>query len=180
MTKVAQLVQNVAAVRNEFIDSIKNINEGQAATKLSTEEWSIIDITEHLFWAEQGALFGMWKILYAMREGKAAKTFESEHKNWTIEKLIEQTWKEKEIVPPMAAPRLGGTLIFWRSSLAGLQSLLEKFGNDLQEDELRLLAHPHPISGDMDFQQRLEFLSFHIKRHQAQVQNIIDSFNGHA
>ncbi|MGG9962195.1 DinB family protein [Ferruginibacter sp. SUN106] len=173
MSTIEQLIHDVAIARNEFIDCIKNINEQQAAFKSSPDEWSIIDNTEHLFWAEQGAIFGMWKILYAIRDGKSERTFESDHKEWPIEKLIEQTWKEKEIVPPMAAPRLGGTLIFWRLSLAGLQPLLENFGKDLQEDELRLQAHPHPISGAMDFQQRLEFLHFHILRHLGQVQSTI-------
>jgi DinB superfamily len=174
MNTIAQLIHDVAVARNKFIALIENINEQQAAFKPLPDAWSITDNTEHLFWAEQGAIFGMWKILYAIREGKAERTMESDHKEWSIEKLIEQTWKEKEIVPPMAAPRLGGTLIFWRLSLSGLQPLLETFGKDLKEDELRLQAHPHPISGAMDFQQRIEFLRFHILRHFVQVQSIID------
>ena len=177
MNTITKLIDDVAMSRNKFIALVENISEAQATIKLSEDEWNIISITEHLFWAEQGALYGMWKILYAIREGKSEKTFESDHKEWPIEKLIEQTWNEKEQVPASAAPRLGGTLVFWKLSLANLQPLLETFGKDLQEDELRLQAHPHPISGAMDFQQRLEFLSFHINRHHAQVQNIIDRLN---
>ena len=176
MNKITQLIQGVAMARNEFIACIENITEQQAAFKASEAEWNIVDITEHLFWAEQGGIYGMWKTLYAIRDGNATRTYESEHKEWSIEKLIAQTWQEKEQVPAVAAPRLGGTLVFWRLSLAGLQSLLDEFGKDLQEDELRLQAHPHPISGVMDFQQRLEFLCFHIQRHQHQVQLIIDKF----
>ena len=51
-------------------------------------------------------------------------------------------------------------LIFWRNALASSQPILEGFGEDLQDDELRVLAHPHPISGPMDFQQRLGVLNF--------------------
>lgn len=174
MNTVQQLIHDVATARDEFIDCIKNINEVQAAFKPSADEWSITDNTEHLFWAEQGAIYGMWKILYAIRDGKAIRTFESQHKEWDIDTLIAQTWKEKEIVPPVAAPRLGGTLAFWKAALSSLQQVLEAFGKDIKEEELRLLAHPHPISGDMDFQQRLEFLRFHIQRHLGQVQSIID------
>jgi len=174
MKKIAQLIHDVAVARNEFIALIENVNEQQAACKPSAEEWSIIDNTEHLFWAEQGGIYGMWKTLYAIRDGKATRTYESDHKEWSIEKIIAQTWKEKEQVPAVAAPRLGGTLVFWRLSLANLQPLLEAFGKELKEDELRLQAHPHPISGAMDFQQRIEFLRFHIQRHRGQVQSIID------
>jgi hypothetical protein len=174
MAKVTQLIHDVTLARNEFIACIENITEQQAAYKASETEWNIIDNTEHLFWAEQGSIYGMWKTLYAIRNGKTPRTYESEHKEWTLEKLIAQTWQEKEQVPAVAAPRLGGTLVFWRLSLASLQFLLEEFGKDLREDELRLQAHPHPISGAMDFQQRIEFLRFHIQRHQAQVQSIIN------
>ena len=174
MNTLAQLIHDVTVARNEFIALIENINEKQSAYKPLAEEWSITDNTEHLFWAEQGGMYGMWKSLYAIRDGKASLTYESNHKEWSIEKIIKQTWKVKEQVPAIAAPRLGGTLIFWRLSLANLQPLLEAFGKELKEDELRIQAHPHPISGAMDFHQRIEFLRFHIQRHHIQVQSIIE------
>ncbi len=173
MNKINELVKEVGLARSQYLSLIENLSEDAAALKPSESEWSVVDNTEHLFLAEQGALYGMWKILYAIRKGTAARTYESPHRDWPVEKLIEYTWKEKEQVPATAAPRLAGTLVFWRHSLAGLQLLLEAFGNDLQDGELRLQAHPHPISGAMDFQQRLEFLRFHIRRHHAQVQSII-------
>lgn len=176
MNTIAQLIHHVAAARNEFIALIENVSEQRAAYKPSEEEWNIVDNTEHLFWAEQGAIYGMWKTLFAIRDGKATRTYESDHKEWSIEKLIEQTWKEKEQVPAVAAPRLGGTLMFWRHSLTSLQPLLAAFWKELQGDGLRLQAHPQTISGAMDFQQRFEFLRFHIQRHQHQVQSIIDTY----
>lgn len=176
MNKVTQLVAEVAIARNKFITLIENIDETKAAGKPAAGEWNIVDNTEHLFWAEQGGLYGMWKTLYAIRDKRMPLSYESDHLEWSIEKLIAETWKEKEEVPASAAPRLGGTLVFWRHSLSGLQPLLEAFGKELKEDELRIQAHPHPISGAMDFQQRLEFLRFHIERHQLQVQKIIEGF----
>jgi hypothetical protein len=78
----------------------------------------------------------------------------------------------------VAAPRLGGPLAFWKESLHSLQAVLEAFGQDLREDELRLQAHPHPISGAFDFQQRIELLRFHIERHQEQVSQLLATING--
>lgn len=115
----------------------------------------------------------MWKTFLAIREGKVAKIYESAHTNMPIEKIIQLTWQPKEIVPAIAAPRLRGQLSFWRASLKNLQGLLNLFGNELKESELRLQAHPHPISGALDFQQRFEFLRFHINRHQEQVLQIL-------
>ncbi len=91
----------------------------------------------------------------------------------SIERIIEKTSKPKEQVPAVAAPRMGETMAFWHSSLASLQQVLEAFGLDLKDEELRLQAHPHAISGAMDFQQRLEFLRFHILRHYLQAEEVI-------
>ena len=177
MNKVHQLIAEVGNSRNNYFSIINNLTQEKAAFKNSEDVWSIVDITEHLFWAEQGGIFGMWKTLHAIREGKLEKTFESIHKDLPIQALIDLTWKPKEVVPAVAAPRLGGMLVFWQYSLLSLQTVLEAFGNELQENELRIQAHPHPISGAMDFQQRLEFLSFHMDRHANQAQHIIDSFS---
>jgi uncharacterized damage-inducible protein DinB len=167
--KPVQLILEIKKARQSYLDSIASISEMQAHWKPSPEVWNIVDITEHLYWAEHGGILGMWKTLYAIRSGEMEKTFESKHKNLPIEEIIQRTWKEKEQVPAVAAPRMGGTIVFWRSALESLQQIVERFGEDLQPDELRLQAHPHPISGPLDFQQRLEFLAFHIKRHQGQA-----------
>jgi hypothetical protein len=173
MNKVAMLINEVAQARNRYTTLISTINETEAQFKPAPDEWNLIDITEHLFWAEHGGILGMWKTLYAIRAGKVARTLDSVHKNLSVEVIIDRTWKAKEQVPAVAAPRMGGTLIFWRESLKSLQTILDAFGNELQDDELRVQAHPHPISGPMDFQQRLEFLRFHIDRHVDQAKRVI-------
>ncbi len=173
MNKVQQLILEVAEARKLYIRQIDDITEVQAQWKSAPEVWNIIENTEHLFWAEHGGIVGMWKTLHAIRDGKMESKLEPIHQDMPIEKVIDLTWKPKELVPPVAAPRMGGPLVFWKLSLISLQELLDAFGNDLKENELRLQAHPHPISGALDFQQRIEFLKFHIDRHRGQVAQII-------
>lgn len=173
MTTVEMLIHQVREGRNLYCNRISLVTESQAQWRPSPEEWNVMEITEHLYWAEQGGISGMWKTLHAIRSGQIEKRYDSVHQNLSVEEIIVRTWKEKEQVPPVAAPRQGGPLIFWRNSLASLQSILDAFGTDLQDDELRIQAHPHPISGAMDFQQRLEFLAFHIKRHDGQVEKLL-------
>ena len=180
MQTVEQLIQHIAAARKLFLDQLINITEQQAQWKPNAEEWNITENTEHLFWAEQGGILGMWKTIHAIRHGKTARTYDSIHQDMPIEQLIELTWQAKEIVPPVAAPRMGGPLSFWITSLHGLQEILSVFGQDLQNDELRLQAHPHPISGAMDFHQRLEFLAFHLNRHTKQVAALLDAIKTQA
>lgn len=175
MNQVKKLITEVAAARQAYLMQAARVNEKQALWKPSSEVWNMIEITEHLYWAEHGGILGMWKTLYAIRAGQYEKTIDSQFKNLPIESIIQQTWQEKEKVPPVAAPRMGGTLVFWKNALASLQLILDAFGEDIQEDELRIQAHPHPISGPMDFHQRVEFLAFHIRRHHGQVENLLKS-----
>jgi hypothetical protein len=174
MNTVEKLIQDVSIARRKYIDQISKCKPVEAEWKPTPEVWSVTEITEHLYWAEHGGIFGMWKCICAIREGKLERKFETIHQNMPIERIIELTWQPKERVPAVAAPRLGGPLYFWTASLMSLQDLLESFGSSLNNDELRLTAHPHPISGPMDFQQRLEFMRFHLDRHRGQVSRLMD------
>ncbi|MFM6926747.1 MAG: DinB family protein [Ferruginibacter sp.] len=173
MQTVANLVQQVGVERKMYIDQLVNVSETQAQWKLKPEDWNLAEITEHLFWAEQGGIFGMWKTIDAIREGRAERVFESVHKDMTVQQIIDLTWQPKETVPAVAAPRLGGPLKYWIAALDSLQQQLAAFGQHLHNDELRIQAHPHPISGAMDFQQRFEFLGFHLARHRNQCANVL-------
>jgi len=173
MATIERLVQQVGSARKYYVHKIVGLTETEGRWKPDSSSWNAVEITEHLFWAEQGAICGMWKTLHAHREASMIQTSESENRGQSIEEIIARTWKEKEIVPASAAPRMGGALIFWVESLNGLQNLLVAFSHDLKEEELRWPAHPHPISGPLDFQQRFEFLSFHIRRHTDQVSRLI-------
>lgn len=136
----------------------------------------IMDFGDQKFTVE-GSAYDIIKTLYAIRKEKIERTIESVHRDLPIREIIDRTWKPKELFPAVDAPRMGGTLSFWRSSLLSLQMVLDAFARDLQENELRFQAYPHRISGIMDLQQRIEFLAFHIDRHKKQVTGIISSFS---
>lgn len=175
MNTTQKLIRDVSVARTLYLGRIASITEVQASWKPTPEEWNIIELTEHLFWAEQAGIFGMWKTLHAIRDGNIARSYESIHRDMPIEQVIDMTWQRKEKVPAVAAPRFGGPLSFWKPSLNSMQKVLNSFGQDLKEDELRLQAQPHPISGALDFHQRIEFLRFHIDRHQGQVSLLLEN-----
>jgi|SRR5450432_105174 DinB superfamily len=173
MNTIDKLILDVSIARKKYIDQIEHFTQEQAQWKPAADSWSMVEITEHLFWAEQGGILGMWKSILAIREGKMERTYDSIHRDMPIEQIVKLTWQLKEKVPAMAAPRLGGPLSFWCNSLSSLQAVLKTFACCLKNDELRLQAHPHPISGPLDFQQRFEFLTFHINRHRDQISWLI-------
>ena len=128
MNTVQKLIEDVSTARTLFLNKISNVTEIKAQWKPDPETGNIIENTEHLFWAEQGAIVGMWRTLHAIREGKMERNYESVHKNMPIEQVIEMTWQPKEKVPLIAAPRIGGPLSFWKVSFSSLQEILSAFG----------------------------------------------------
>lgn len=122
-----------------------------------------------MFWAEQGGILSIWKALQAKKEGKVIWEGERIHAGKSIEMIINQTWKPKEQVPVVAAPRFGGPIAYWKSMLHSLEQVLKDLENELSDNDLSIMTPPHPISGLFDIQQRLEFLRFHLERHLGQL-----------
>ena len=172
MPTLAQLLQQVSAARTQFIATATGLSPEQATFKPTPESWCITENVEHLFWAEHGGINGMWKTLEVYKNNKPVFTGDRIHHGLSIEQIIEKTWKEKELVPEVAKPRLGGPVEFWNISLQNLQKLLEGLANALDGHDLERIIHPHPISGPMNVIQRFEFLRFHLNRHQKQIENI--------
>lgn len=167
------LLQAVETARSRYISFLQQLTEEQAHWKPDPETWSAVENTEHLYWAEHGAIWGMWKILQAKREGKPP-VWEGKliHRGLPIEVIIERTWQPKEKVPPIAAPRMGGAVAFWLAALDSLQQPLTKLSQELAGEDFEAIIHPHPISGPLDVRQRFEFLRFHIDRHRNQVADL--------
>ncbi len=169
MGKVNNLINSVNAARQNYLEKVSHLTEQQAQWKPSPEVWNVVEITEHLFWAEQGGILSMWKALQAKKKGKVVWEGERIHAGKSMETIIEQTWKPKEQVPAIATPRFGGPIAYWKAMLGSLEDVLKALGNELSDEDLLIMTPPHPISGPFDMQQRLEFLKFHIERHREQL-----------
>ena len=176
MSKVKSLVNSVENSRKSYIQTIGQLSKEVTNHKPNESSWNIVEITEHLYWAEFLGIAVMAKVLNEILEGKRELKYESKNKGLTIEKVVALTWNEKEKVPDIAAPRIKGSITFWMNSFISLKGILSEFTTNLKDNMLRVIAHSHPISGELDFQQRLEFLRFHIDRHHLQVKRNVKDF----
>jgi hypothetical protein len=175
MSKLQQLTDDVSKARTSFIAAASGLTVQQASFKPSENEWSIVDNVEHLYWAEMGGINGMWKALDSFKKGTPVFTGEAVHAGLNIELIIENTWKEKEQVPEVAKPRWGGPLEYWIEGLKNCQPLLQKLVNAVGEVDPEKVIYPHIISGPLNIIQRLEFLRFHLNRHEGQIGRIKSS-----
>jgi hypothetical protein len=172
MKSLQSLLHDVADARSNFIKTSSGLSAVQASFKPSPDAWCITENVEHMFWAEHGAINGMWKTYEAFKSGKPLYTGALTHHGLSVEEIVSRTWKEKEIVPEVAKPRLGGPIEFWNVSLQNLQLALTAFAKAVEGSDLEKIIHPHPISGPLNIIQRFEFLRFHLDRHRKQIENI--------
>jgi hypothetical protein len=114
----------------------------------------------------------MWIAVEEYKNNPVPWTERPIHHSLSVEAIIAKTWQPKEKVPDIAKPTWGGTLAFWVASLKANQDVLEELGQTLIGQDLEQIIYPHPISGPMNMVQRLEFLRFHLERHQLQIENI--------
>jgi hypothetical protein len=170
--KLADLIKQVEQARQHFISAVSPLPKEQIAFKPSPEAWSITENVEHIVWAELGGIHGMWKAITGLRNNQPVWTGEAVHQGLSIEQIIQKTWREKEIVPENAKPHWGGPLDYWLASLLNNQNLLHDLARTLQGLDPGKVIYPHIISGPLNVYQRLEFLRFHLERHQKQIENI--------
>lgn len=172
MTLLNMLTKSVAAARHDFIRSASGLTYEQSQFRPSPDSWSITDIVEHMVWAEMGGVNGIWKTLEGIKNNAPIWAGDLVHNGLTIEQIIEKTWKEKEQVPENAKPKWGGSIDYWITLLISCQHLLETLARQLEGHDLTRIIYPHIISGPLNVIQRIEFLRFHLQRHQKQVEGI--------
>lgn len=163
------LIAETENARKNFIKVVNGLSYEEVTFRPSPEAWTISQIAEHMVWAERAGVFGMWKALEGVKNNAPIWEGTPIHQGLPIEEVIEKTWKTKEDVPDIADPRWGGPIPFWISSLQGCATPLAVLGRELVGHDLEKIIYPHPISGPLNVRQRMEFLRFHLERHQAQA-----------
>lgn len=172
MTPLDNLISAVEASRARLIFTVSGLSFNQATFKPDPESWSLRDITEHMVWAEQIGVMGMWKAADGIRNGQPIWEGKNPNAGLSIETVIEQTWQTKEKVPEVAKPKWGGPIAFWISALEACTHNLSNLKDFLNGLDPEKIIYPHPISGPLNVVQRINFLRFHLDRHQAQMERI--------
>jgi hypothetical protein len=174
MAEIFALYQEVQASRKKFIETVKVLLPNQGLFKPTPSEWSAAEVTEHLYYAEIGGIWGMWAAMEKYQRSELCWSGENTNDGLSIEEVIDKTWKPKEMVPAVAAPKLFVSLHFWISALESSENLLLSFTQRVKDLELEKIIQPHPISGPLNVIQRYQFLRFHMDRHRVQVEKILN------
>jgi hypothetical protein len=171
MTEVEALIQLIEDARDHLLHAVDGLTEAQAAFKPAPDQWSIVEVVEHLYLAELSGVAKIWAAREALRAGRGwhdARPNAGQH----IESIIDATWQPREVAPPIATPHIGGPLAFWIACTRSLTPILAALGAQLEDVALDEIVFPHFLSGPLDGRQRLEFLRYHIERHLKQIDAI--------
>ncbi len=171
MTEVEALIELVEHARAELLRGVSDLTDAQASFAPGDGEWSVVQNVEHLYLAELSGVTKIWMAADGVRAGKVW-TDPNPNRGKSIEMVVAETWKPKEIAPPIATPNIGGPLSFWIEATHSLTPILASVGQRLEGLLLDDVVFPHFLSGPMDARLRLEFLRFHIERHIGQIERL--------
>ena len=175
MHNAADLIRQIGTAREALLETVGRLSNRQADFKPEPHVWSVNEKLEHLVLAEVSGVSKIWAAAEGIRAGQPVWTGEHTNAGLPIEEVILRTWKSKEIAPPIATPHIGGPLAYWMEYTRASQFFLSRLEQALRGLELRSVVFPHFISGPLDAGQRLEFLTFHIRRHHAQIQSMMEA-----
>jgi hypothetical protein len=170
--KLVQLIEKVEHARENFLNACSGITREQANYKISPDEWSITDIAEHIVRAEWGGVSGIWNAIDGFLHNEPAWSGENINQGLSIETIVERTWQPHQPAPEPARPQWGGPLEFWLICLKNCKITLAETARKMEGLDPEQIIYPHPISGPLHVYQRMEFLRYHMERHQRQIEKI--------
>jgi hypothetical protein len=121
--QIASLVAQIAQARRKVAAAVAGLGGDQDAFIPGTGEWSLPEILEHLFLAEQAGVNRIWQAAQAARQGGSAWSGDFRHGGHGIDEVIHETWAISSRGPvsvcttegaaAAAVPRLRGPLGYW-------------------------------------------------------------------
>ncbi|WP_434752375.1 DinB family protein [Paenibacillus amylolyticus] len=150
-------------IRNQIWETISGLEEEQLNRKPSPEQWSIMQVLRHL------------NLMENVITNQARLALEKEQ-HMSIDKkpyeLSLDRSRSVEAPPHVQPPTAPESLADVRSDLASSHRALEQFAQEHDTALLRSKSFPHPVFGEMDLAQWIDFTSYHEERHLGQIREI--------
>lgn len=174
--KLKNLIEQVEQARENFINACSGLTKEESTYQESEDSWSITGIAEHIVRAEWGGVNGIWTAIDGYRHNQPVWSGENINEGLSIEEIVEKTWLPHQPAPEPARPQWGGPIEFWLLCLRNCKITLAETYKQMEGLEPSSIIYPHPLSGPLNVYQRLEFLRYHMERHQRQIEKIKIAF----
>jgi uncharacterized damage-inducible protein DinB len=162
-----ELMFGIEEARLELFDYISNLADNRAAIKPSQDEWSILDILEHLYVIEKVMTKEIKQILEKNDRKKAFK-----HK--PLDGMLDRSNKFK--APENMKPNNEfTTLKEAKDKLTTSRHTLLNVLKAYDQSDLTANSGKHPAFGTISVAQWIEFIGLHEKRHLSQLKELVNS-----
>jgi len=119
---------------------------------------------------------GIWTAIDGYKHSKPVWSGENVNFGLSIEEIVEKTWLLHQPAPEPARPQWGGPITFWLLCLSNCKITLAETYRQMEGIDPEKIIYPHPLSGPLNVYQRMEFLRYHLERHQRQIEKVKEAF----
>ncbi len=169
--------ERLEAARKELLKSVRLVDPARRHYQPDGEQWSLVQILDHLIRAEEGVLRYLQKKNQAGNPQQAGMG--EALRALTMHLVLRSPLKLKipSAIPPPENTRTAAELEQeWKQVRRELRLFLEK----LPEDRTRAKLFRHPLVGYLNIFQTLRFLEDHLRHHQRQIKRLVKYLNAHA
>lgn len=166
--------REIEAQRNTLLDDVAKLSHACQNFKPAPEAWSILQVLNHLIYAETNTVKYMNKKMLGITGVKKAGAMASV-RSVVLNAFLRSPLKFK--APKAALPVMEDVYVFdnlrkqWNDVRAQFSKILDRIGTADAEK----LVFKHPISGKFNIYQTMSFLEEHIEHHKKQIGRIKSS-----
>lgn len=176
MNEVDRLIADVETVRDRIVARATSLPGDVVHRRPEPDAWSVAEIIEHLVLAEESGVRGLWRVAervaadVAGAPGPLSDPLRSRSIEQVFAHLEDRAVSAPDAVIPWAE---GRPLPYWASRLRTQREQLKGLGEVLKEVGLERVVLPHFMAGPLDARQRLQFLRWHMERHERQIERTV-------
>ncbi|MCG7385511.1 DinB family protein [Paenibacillus sp. ACRRY] len=150
-------------IRHQIWQTVSVLDEEQLNRKPAPEQWSVMQVLRHLNLMERIIV-------------KQAELALQKEQNVTVDKkpyeLSLDRSRSVDAPPHLQPPAEPESLADVRRDLEQSHQALTDFAQSNDSSLLRSKSFPHPVFGEMDLAQWVDFASYHEERHLGQIKDI--------
>ncbi|MCM3006005.1 DinB family protein [Priestia koreensis] len=150
-------------IRSRVLELAKTLTDEQLNQKVHDDQWSIMQVMDHLYLMEKNLTNTMKKVL----EGGEEQSVDDKPIHLTVDR------SRKVDAPSYVVPSDEFiTLDEMKDKLYKSRQALQEFEAETNEEKRQKKAFPHPVFGLMTVNQWIPFIGYHEERHLEQMKEI--------
>lgn len=159
-------LRNLDRTRKELLMLISDCSDEVINKRIHPEKWTIAQVLEHLYLVERG-------MALAIRQGLKSEDHPTPIK--PLDSLLDRSTKinaPTNVIPNPEYQTKASVLSMLTKSRSSLLSVIERIE---EPSYLIQKSITHPIIGQMNLRQAIEFIALHEQRHMEQIKEILSN-----